>query len=284
MNEFARLSLNQKTVDRWTTRETLEGCARAEIPFVGLWREKVAEIGLRDTIRLLRELDLRVSSLCRGGFFPTSSQTAFEANLDDNRRAIEAAALLGTNVLVLVCGAAPNRDIGRARDTIANAIAELAPFAAQHKVRLGIEPLNPMFAADRSAIVTLEQANDIAEQHPPEQVGVVIDAYHVWWDPKCDTQIARAAKRILGFHVDDWIVPIPDPLLGRGMMGDGVIELRKLRRAVDRAGYTGAIEVEIFNQTIWDEPGDLVLERVKRRYIEHVLEPGVEFGQQEQKA
>ena len=130
-----------------------------------------------------------------------------------------------------------------------------------------------MFAADRSAIVTLEQANDLAELHPPEQVGVVIDAYHVWWDPNVESQIARAGKRIWGFHVDDWIVPIPDPLLGRGMMGDGAIELRRLRRAVDQAGYTGPIEVEIFNQTIWDEPGDQVLERMKKRYLDNVLEP-----------
>ncbi len=282
MSEFARLSLNQKTVERWNVRETLTGCARAKIPFVGLWREKVAEIGLRDTVRLLRELDLRVSSLCRGGWFPASNQSAFEANLDDNRRAIEEAAELGTNVLVLVCGAAPDRDIKQARAMIAQAIADLVPFAAQHGVKLGIEPLHPMFAADRSAIVTLEQANDIAEQHPPEQVGVVIDAYHVWWDPKLEAQIARAAGRILGFHVDDWIVPIPDPLLGRGMMGDGAIELRNMRRAVDTAGYTGPIEVEIFNQSIWDTPGELVLEQIKQGYLEHVLEPRIEDERQEQ--
>jgi sugar phosphate isomerase/epimerase len=273
MTDFSRLSLNQKTVKRWSMRETLEGCARHEIPFVGLWRDRVSEAGLSKSVRLLRELDLRVSSLCRGGFFPASDPSEFKSNLDDNRRAIVEAAELGTDVLVLVCGSAPDRDITKAREMIAEAIAELAPFAATYGVKLGIEPLHPMFAADRSAIVTLEQANDLAELHPLEQVGVVIDAYHVWWDPKVEAQIARAGKRILGFHVDDWIVPIPDPLLGRGMMGDGVIELRRLRRAVDLAGYSGPIEVEIFNQAIWDEPGDQILERMKQRYLEHVLEP-----------
>jgi sugar phosphate isomerase/epimerase len=273
MTEFSRLSLNQKTVQRWSMRETLEGCAQHGIPFVGLWRDSIAEFGLSQTVRLLRELDLRISSLCRGGFFPAGNASEFKTNHDDNRRAILEAAELGTDVLVLVCGAAPDRDITQARGMIAEAIAELAPFAATYGVKLGIEPLHPMFAADRSAIVTLKQANDLAEQHPPEQVGVVIDSYHVWWDPKVEAQIARAEKRILGFHVDDWIVPIPDPLLGRGMMGDGVIELRCLRRTVDHAGYTGPIEVEIFNQTIWDEPGDQVLERIKQRYLEHVLEP-----------
>jgi sugar phosphate isomerase/epimerase len=205
--------------------------------------------------------------------FPANDPSEFKTNLDVNRRAIVEAAELGTDVLVLVCGAAPNRDITRAREMIAEAIAELAPFAATYGVNLGIEPLPPMFAADRSATVAPEQANDLAEAHPPEQVGVMIDAYLVWWDPKVEAQIARAGKRILGFHVDDWIVPIPDPLLGRGMMGDGVIELRRLRRAVDAAGYSGPIEVEIFNQTIWDEPCDQVLERMKTRYLEHVLEP-----------
>lgn len=273
MSDFSRLSLNQKTVKRWSLRETLEGCARHDIPFVGLWRDRVFEAGLSKSVRLLRELDLRVSSLCRGGFFPTNDPSEFKSNLDDNRRAILEAAELGADVLVLVCGSAPDRDITRAREMIAEAIAELAPFAATYGVKLGIEPLHPMFAADRSAIVTLEQANDLAELHPPEQVGVVIDAYHVWWDPNVEAQIARAGKRILGFHVDDWIVPIPDPLLGRGMMGDGVIELRRLRRAVDLAGYTGPIEVEIFNRAIWDEPGDQVLERMKQRYLEHVFEP-----------
>lgn len=271
-----RLSLNQRTVDGWSLREALDGCARAQIPFIGVWRDKVEELGLETTVRLLRELDLKVSSLCRGGFFPASNQRAFRANLDDNRRAIETAASLGTPVLVLVCGAAPDHDLRRARLQIADGIAELAPFAAQHGVRLGIEPLHPMSVANRSAIVTLEQANDLAEQHPAAQVGVVIDVYHVWWDPKVQSQIARAGERILGFHVNDWIVPLTDSLLGRGMMGDGVIELRRLRRAVDAAGYTGPIEVEIFNQALWDQPGDQVVEQLKLRYTEHVLEPMVQ--------
>ncbi len=273
MNQFARLSLNQITTQGWSMRQALEGCARAEIPFVGLWRQKIDQFGLSQTLRLVRELNLQVSSLCRGGFFPTSTQTAYSTNLDDNRRAIEMAAELGTNVLVLVCGAAPDKNLPQARAVIAQAIAELEPFAAQHHVRLGIEPLHPVFAADRSAIVTLEQANDLAMQHPPQSVGVVIDAYHVWWDPNIEREIARAGSRIIGFHIDDWLEPMPDQYLGRGMMGDGVIDLRRLRRAVDHAGYTGAIEVEIFNQTLWDEPGDQVLKRIKQSYIDHVLEP-----------
>ena len=138
-------------------------------------------------------------------------------------------------------------------------------------MRLGIEPLHPMFAADRSVIVTLEQANDLAARLADDSVGVVIDVYHVWWDPQVYTEIERAAGRIFGFHVNDWLVPTPDVLLGRGMMGDGVIELRRLREAVDRAGYSGPIEVEIFNQTIWDAPGDEVLALMVERFRECVV-------------
>jgi sugar phosphate isomerase/epimerase len=271
MNPLSRLSLNLKTVERWSLPEALEGCARAQIPWVGLWREKVAEYGLQKSIRHMGALGLKVSSLCRGGFFPSSSRAAFKAALDDNRRAIEEAATLGAGVLALVCGAAPDRDIQRARDTIAEGIGELVPFALEHKVVLGIEPLNPMFAADRSAIVTLQQAHNLAQQHPKGTVGIVVDAYHVWWDPQLEEQVAGAGERIVGFHISDWIVPIPDPLLGRGMMGDGVIELRRLREMVDSAGYSGPIEVEIFNQGIWDMPGDEVLGQIKQRFLSEVL-------------
>jgi sugar phosphate isomerase/epimerase len=272
MNPLARLSLNQITTQGWNMRQALEGCARAEIPYVGLWRQKIDEFGLKPTLRLLGELNLQVSSLCRGGHFPASTELAYNANLDDNRRAIEMAAELGTTTLVLVCGAAPDKNLPQARAIIAKAIAELEPFAAQHHVKLGIEPLHPIFAADRSAIVTLEQANDIAMQHPANSVGVVIDAYHVWWDPNIEREIARAGSRIIGFHIDDWLEPMPDQYLGRGMMGDGVINLRGLRRAIDQAGYCGPIEVEIFNQALWDSSGNQVLTRIKQSYLEHVLE------------
>lgn len=159
---------------------------------------------------------------------------------------------------------------------VADGIAELIPFAAEHGVKLGIEPLHPMFAGDRSVIVSLGQANDLAESLGAEslgaqQVGVVIDVYHVWWDPQVYREIARAAPYTLGFHVNDWLAPPPDVLMGRGMMGDGVIELRRLRRAVDEAGYTGPIEVEIFNRDLWDLPGDEVLALTKARFAEHVF-------------
>ncbi|NQX70345.1 sugar phosphate isomerase/epimerase [Paenibacillus alba] len=265
-----RLSLNQITTERWSLKEAVEGSARADIPWIGLWRHKVAETGLAESKRLVRDAGLSVSSLCRGGMFPAASADERRNKLDDNRRAIEEAAELGAEVLVLVCGAAPDRDIDSARQWVEEGIAQLVPFAQSHGIRLGIEPLHPMFAAERSVVVTLAQANAMAEKYTPQQVGVIIDVFHVWWDPDLYVQIQRASGRILGFHVSDWIVPTPDMLMGRGMMGDGVIELRRIRKAVEAAGYQGPIEVEIFNQTIWDQAGDEVLALLKTRFARHV--------------
>lgn len=270
LRSIDRLSLNQITTDKLNMHEAVEACVTADVSWIALWRHKVAETGLKESKRLVRDAGLRVSSLCRGGYFPAVTATARKARMDDNRRAVEEAAELGTDVLVLVCGPAPDRDLDFARKTVEEAIAELAPFARMHGVKLGIEPLHPMYAAERSVINTLAQANTLAEQYDPQDVGVVVDAFHVWWDPTLYVQIERARGRILGFHVSDWLVPVPDLLMGRGMMGDGVIELRRMRHAVEAAGYNRAIEVEIFNQQVWDMPGDEALTLIKERYLQHV--------------
>ena len=273
MSAFARLSLNQATVQSWSVKEAVDGCARAGIPWIGLWRDKVAEQGLLESARLVRDAGMRVSSLCRGGFFPAPTAAERRDRIDENARALDEAAALGTDVLVLVCGGLPegSRDVDGARQMIEDGIAALVPHAAARGVRLAIEPLHPMFAADRSVITTLGLANDIAERLGSAHVGVVIDVYHVWWDPAVYAQIERAAPHTVGFHVNDWIVPLPDLLRGRGMMGDGCIDNRRLREAVDRAGYTGPIEVEIFNDAVWGMPGDDVLALMKERYASEVL-------------
>jgi sugar phosphate isomerase/epimerase len=270
LTDLSRLSLNQATTKRWTLAEAAEGCARAGIPWIGVWRDRLAEVGAERASRIVRDAGLRVSGLCRGGMFPAATTEERRARIEDNRRAIEEAAALGADVLVLVCGPAPDRDIAAARTMIEAALHELAPYAAEHGVRLAVEPLHPMFAADRSAIATLREANDLVERIGSSYVGVIVDAYHLWYDADLYPQVARSAGRILGFHVSDWIVPLPDVLLGRGMMGDGVIELRRIRAAVDATGYDGPIEVEIFNQAIWDAPGDDVLALMCRRFLEHV--------------
>jgi Sugar phosphate isomerases/epimerases len=216
-----RLSFNQITADHLSLAEVVEGCTTAGIQWVGPWRHKL-EPGAGE---LIRAAGLRVSSLCRGGFFFADSEAERRERADDNKRAVEEAAELGTDVLVLVCGGARGADLARARDAVARGIEELVPYAREHGVRLGIEPLHPMMVVERSVIVTLGQALDLAERFDPGDVGVVIDAYHVWWDPELEAGIERARGRILGYHVSDWLVPTTNLLAGRGMMGEGAIDL-----------------------------------------------------------
>jgi len=258
-----RLSLNQMTVDQWGVREAAEACRRHGVPHIALWRHKMAEMGVAEAAKIVREEGLDVSSLCRGGMFPASTAAERSQRIDDNKRAVDEAAALGTGVLVLVCGPAPDRDIAGARQTVEDGIAAVAAYARERGIQLGIEPLHPMFAADRSVVSSLAQANRIAERCG---VGVVIDVYHVWWDPDLYQEIERARGRILGFHVNDWIAPPPDHLKGRAMMGDGVIEISRIRKALDAAGYSGPIEVEIFNQALWDSPGDEVMATLVERF------------------
>ena len=270
---ISRLSLNQRTTNAWTLPEAVDGCLRAGIPAIGVWREPLHAFGVAKARALLDDAGLRVSSLCRGGFLTAVDQSERRKALDDNRAAIDEAAALGTDVLVLVVGGLPegSRDLPGARSRAADAVAELAPYAGERGVRLALEPMHPIFTADRGVPATLGQALDLAEQFPPEQVAVVVDTFHVWWDPQVEQQIARAAGRIAAFQVCDWITPLPaDTLLSRGMMGDGHIDFARLRRAVEEAGYTGDIEVEIFNAEVWAADPDQVLRQTKDRYLAHV--------------
>ncbi|MEJ7741167.1 MAG: sugar phosphate isomerase/epimerase family protein [Nocardioidaceae bacterium] len=271
---LARLSLNQKTTNRWTVAESVEGCSRAGLPAIGLWREPVQETGIAVTASMVADAGLRVSSLCRGGFLTAEDATQRGRALEDNRCAIEEAATLGADCLVMVVGGLPegSRDLAGARNRVAEGIGVLAPYAEKCSVRLALEPMHPIYCADRGVLSTLGQALDLAEQFPAEQVGVVVDTFHVWWDPDVLNQIARAAGRVYSFQVCDWITPLPpNALLCRGMMGDGHIDFATLRRAVDAAGYHGDIEVEIFNADVWAADPDAVVATMARRYVTHVL-------------
>ncbi|MFF4606789.1 sugar phosphate isomerase/epimerase family protein [Streptomyces sp. NPDC001339] len=271
---LARLSLNQQTVRQWSLPELADGCARAGVAGVGLWRAPVQEYGVAAAARLVRDAGLRVTSLCRGGFFTALDPGERAAALADNRAAIDEAAALGTDTLVLVSGGLPpgSRDLPGARERIADALGELAPYAGERGVRLAIEPLHPMYAADRCVVSTLAQALDIAERFPAGQVGVVVDTYHLWWDDTVGAQIDRAgAARIAALQLADWVTPLPEgALLGRGQLGDGAVDLRWFRERVDTAGYRGPIEVEIFNPELWARDGAEVLAEVVHRFRSHV--------------
>ena len=264
-----RLSFNQITADKRSLEEVVECCARADIEWIGAWRHKIQKDPKRSA-QLIHDAGLRVSSLCRGGFFPAASAAERRERIEDNLHAIDETATLGADTLVLVCGPAPDRNIDAAREMVIEGIAEIVSHAEESGVRLAIEPLHPMYAAERSVIVTLEQANRIAALFPAERVGVIVDVFHVWWDPEVYSQISAAGARIFGFHVSDWMVPMPDMLMGRGMMGKGIIGIRRLRNAVEAAGYRGPIEVEIFNHEIWNTPLDAVLREMKASYLGEV--------------
>ncbi|MDQ1288705.1 MAG: Xylose isomerase [Actinomycetota bacterium] len=273
---LARLSLNTATTKRWTLAEAVDGAARAGLPAVGLWREQVATTGLARSARLVRDAGLRVSSLCRGGFLTAADDDGRRRCLAGNRAAIEEAAALGTRELVMVVGGLPcggqghDRDLAGARRRVADRVADLVPHARDHGVRLLLEPLHPMYVADRAVLSTLTQALDVALVHPAETVGVVVDTFHVFWDPDLPGAVARAGRegRLGAYQVCDFTLPIaPDPLLSRGMMGDGVIDFAPVTSFVAATGYTGDVEVEIFNASLWAADPEEVLRTAIERYL-----------------
>jgi sugar phosphate isomerase/epimerase len=266
-----RLSLNQATVKHLTLVETVELCVRHDIAAIGLWRDRVDEIGVAAAATAVRQAGLHVSSLCRGGHFTRAADAdGARAAIADNLVAIDQAAELGADTLVLVCGGLlpGSRDLPAARRVIAESIHELAGRAQQLGVRLGIEALHPMFCADRSAITRFGEALDLALLFPADAVGVVADIYHLWWDADILAELGRAAGRIVSYQLGDWVVPLPaDVLLGRGHLGDGSIDFGPISRAVLAGGYDGYVEVEIFNQEIWDAPAEVTAATVSERFV-----------------
>ncbi|MEZ5825466.1 MAG: sugar phosphate isomerase/epimerase family protein [Geminicoccaceae bacterium] len=272
MPELERLSINLATVrQRWNLAQALDGCAARSIPAVAPWRDQIAEMGLASARRHVRELGLKVSGVCRGGMFPYADEAGRRRADEDNRRALEEAVELEADCLVLVVGglAEGSRDLSGARQMVEDGIARLLEQARPAGMRLAIEPLHPMYCADRSCVNTVAQALDLCDRLG-EGTGVALDVYHIWWDPDLPAQIRRAGReRIHAFHVCDWLNPTTDLLLDRGMMGDGVIDIPSIRRMVEAEGYEGFHEVEIFSQANWwkRDPGE-VLDICIRRHQE----------------
>ncbi|HSV59950.1 MAG TPA: sugar phosphate isomerase/epimerase family protein [Variovorax sp.] len=287
MRDFSQnhdwLSINTATVRKQLGQEVLldriiDQCAERGIRAISPWRDQVAAVGLDKIGRQLRAHGIGLSGYCRGGFYPAADAAGLKAALEDNRRAIDEAKTLDAPCLVLVVGALPGalscqaayKDIGRARSEVHDGIAASLEYARQVGMPLAIEPLHPMQAAERACINTLEHALDLCDELDPQRsgaLGVALDIYHVWWDPKLEQQIERAGKeRLLAYHVCDWLTPTRDILNDRGMMGDGIVELKKIRGWVEAAGYQGFSEVEIFSSLDWwqrsgDETLDICIER-----------------------
>jgi len=244
----------------------------AGVSGITVWRDALQPLGVADSAKLLANSGLAVVSLCRGGFFPGATTDAKQKAIDENKRVIDEAAAVGAPLIVLVCGAVPGIPLADQRKQIADGIAAVVPHAAAANVKLGIEPLHPMYAGDRSAINTLGQANDVVELIRSPQVGVTIDVYHLWWDERLQAEIGRAgrAKSIFSYHVCDWLTPTKDLLNDRGLMGDGCVPLRQIRGWVEAAGFDGFIEVEIFSDRWWATDQAEYLGKIRQAYEKHV--------------
>jgi sugar phosphate isomerase/epimerase len=287
MRDFSQdhhwLSINTATLRKQADLVGIvDACARAGVRAVDPWRDQVAAVGLPRAVRAVKDAGLELSGYCRGGMFTADSARLPEAR-DDNRRAVDEAAALGASCLVLVVGglpqysrpgSTPSKDLIAARDQVQDGIATLLEYARSIGMPLAIEPLHPMYAADRACVNTLAQALDICDRLDPERkggIGVAIDVYHVWWDPALFDGITRCGRdRLLAYHVCDWLVPTRDMLNDRGMMGDGVVDLKRVRAAVEAIGYAGFSEVEIFSNAWGERPLAEVLDTCIARHKEVV--------------
>ncbi len=258
-----RFALNTATVRaQWSLRDCIEGCVRHGIRGIAPWRDKLEDCGVKEAARMIADSGLVVTGLCRGGMFPAADEAGRRAALDDNRRAVDHAMEIGARCLVLVVGGLPpgSKDLRGARAQVRDGIGALLDHARPAGLPLAIEPLHPMYAADRACVNTMKHANDLCDELGAG-LGIAVDVYHVWWDPDLEAEIGRAGpERLLGFHLCDWLVPTTDLLLDRGMMGDGVIDIPRIRGWMEAAGYAGLAEVEIFSaENWWTRPGDEVL-------------------------
>ena len=267
------LSINTATLRKqWDLRDIIAGLAQMRIRGISPWRDQVAQIGVKESATRIRDAGLVVTGYCRGGMFTATDRAGLQKARDDNRRAVDEALTLGARCLVLVVGGLPkegdgkiaSKDLVGARQMIRDELGELLEFSKPAGMPLAIEPLHPMYAADRACVNTLGHANDLCDELAPrggDGLGVAVDVYHVWWDPQLQAQIERAgaADRLFAYHIGDWLVPTTDLLNDRGMMGDGVIDLTRVRGWMEAAGYRGLHEVEIFSSRWWAEDPVFVL-------------------------
>ncbi len=270
LTELSRLCIHTMTTKPWDLKETIAGYTAAGVPGITVWRQHLEPYGAEEAGKMLRDSGLKVVSLCRGGFFPATGAQARAEKCNDNRTAIDEAAAIGAPLVVLVCGAEPEQPLAVSRQQILDGIAAVLPHAEQAGVKLSIEPLHPMYADTRSAVNTLDQANDMVTALASPWLGVTVDVYHLWWDPYLESEIKRAGSSILSFHVCDWRLPTRDLLLDRGMMGEGCIDIPRIRGWVERTGFDGPIEVEIFSEEFWAQDQAKLVERIKGAYLRHV--------------
>lgn len=271
LTDHSRLCIHTITTKPWSIEEAAKKFSAAGVGGITVWRDTLNGRNIKATGQMLRDLNLEIVSLCRGGFFPHIDKEKRNAAIDDNRKAIDEAEALGAPMIVLVCGSSPAQPLEESRKQIQEAIETLIPYASAANVKLAIEPLHPMYADDRSAINTLGQANDMAEKINSPWIGIAVDVYHLWWDPNLETEIARCGENdhLFAFHICDWKTPTTDLLLDRGLMGEGCIDIKKIRGWVEATGFNGYNEVEVFSTKYWAGDQDLFLEEIKMAYLEN---------------
>jgi sugar phosphate isomerase/epimerase len=272
IKDFSRLCIHTITTKPWSLEEAAKKYSDTGITGISVWRDTLEGSDIKSKGQMLREYGLQIVSLVRGGFFASANETKRTNAIKDNQKAIDDAHTLGAPLLVLVCGADPKQSFDKSKEQISYGIKKILPKAESLGIKLGIEPLHPMYADSRSAITTLKQANDFVEKLNSPWLGVVIDVYHVWWDPMLIKEILRCGKlgKIFAFHINDWKVPTEDLLYDRGLMGEGCIDIPKIRNCVENAGFDGFHEVEIFSTKYWQSDQDEFLEKIKEAYLKYV--------------
>lgn len=269
LTDLSQLCIHTITTKPWSIEEAAKSYSVEGIKGITVWRDALANRNIKQTGQLLHDHGLNIISLCRGGFFPNKEKEKRKLAIEDNLKAIGEAADLGTQLIVLVCGADPAQSLEDSRKQIQEGIQTILPQAKAAGVKLAIEPLHPMYADTRSAINTLAQANDMAEQINSPYVGVAVDVYHLWWDPSLEREINRCGKNVFAFHICDWNSPTVDILLDRGLMGDGCIPVNKIRSWVEATGFNGFYEVEIFSNKYWQEDQSQFLTKIIKAYKEN---------------
>ena len=267
---LSKLCIHTITTKPWKIEQAARNFSMAGVKGITVWRDALEGKNIRETGQMLRDLDLEIVSLCRGGFFPANDSNKRKLAIDDNRRAIAEAVDLGTSMIVLVCGADPLISLEESRKQIHDGIATILTDARAAGIKLAIEPLHPMYADTRSAINTLAQANEMAEALDSPHIGVAVDVYHLWWDPNLQQEIKRCGENenLFAFHICDWKVPTSDLLLDRGLMGEGCIPIKQIRSWVEATGFNGFNEVEIFSSSYWKEDQSQFLEKIVQAYQE----------------
>jgi len=269
--DLSQLCVHTITMKPWPIEKAAREFSEAGIGGITVWRDALTGRNIRETGALLRGLNLEIVSLCRGGFFSADTVAGRQKAIDDNLLAIDEAFELGAPLIVLVCGATPGQALSESRKQIQEGITACLEHAAAAKIKLAIEPLHPMYAGDRSAINTLEQANNMAEAIHSPWVGVALDVYHLWWDPNLETQIKRCGQNgnLSAFHICDWKTPTTDMLNDRGLMGEGCIDIKQIRTWVEESGFNGYYEAEIFSNVYWNEDQDAFLQKIKQAYLKY---------------